>query len=71
MSCQTTYDLTKLGNIRKIPNSRGDIPSAQSPIQKLNFDNSSQKHAEVDIKLYLLCPILLGFSICSTEVRWA
>ena len=31
----------------------GNIPNfgAQSPFQKLKFDNSSQKHAKVDIKV--------------------
>ena len=40
----------------------------QSPFQKLNFGNSSQKKkkkkdAKVDIKLFLPCPVLLNFSI--------
>ena len=38
-------------------------PSAQSPSQKLNFDNSSQKHTKVDIKLFLSCPILMDSSM--------
>ena len=35
---------------------------AHSPFQKLNFGNSSQKHAAVDIKLFLYCPVLRDFS---------
>ena len=60
-----SYDLRKLGNIGKISNLGGDIaqPSAQSPLQNLNFGNSSQKHAEVDIKLFFSSPVLLDFSI--------
>ena len=36
--------------------------SVHSPFQKLNFLNDSQKHAKVDIKHFLPCPILLDFS---------
>ena len=36
--------------------------SAQAPSKKLNFGNSSQKHAKVDIKLFLSCLVLLNFS---------
>ena len=36
-------------------------PSAQSPFQKLNFVHSSQKYAKIEA--FLLCPVLLNFSI--------
>ena len=35
----------------------------QFTFEKLSFSNSSQKHAKVDIKLFLSCAILLEFSI--------
>ena len=39
------------------------LPSAQSTFQKLNFVNSSRKHAKVHTKkLFLFHPILLDFS---------
>ena len=34
-------------------------PSAQSSFQKLNIDNSCQKHAKLDITFLKSCPILL------------
>ena len=40
-----TWNLSKLGNIRRILKLGGDIvrPSAQSPLQKKIFSNSGQK----------------------------
>ena len=36
-------------------------PSAQSPFQKLILVIAGKKHAKVDIKLFLSCPLLLDF----------
>ena len=36
-------------------------PTVQSLFQKLNFGNSNQKHAKVDVKLFLSPPVLLEF----------
>ena len=48
-----TYNLRKLGNIRKISKLGGDpISDSHSPIQKLNFGNSNQKPLKVDLKLF-------------------
>ena len=58
-----TYDLGRLRNIRKSQIWVETEPSAQSPIQKLNFDNSSQKVPKVDTKVFYSCSILLDFLI--------
>ena len=43
-------------------------PSAQSS-QKLNVDNSCQKHAKLDIKFLKFFPILLSFfTLC--QILW-
>ena len=39
------------------------LPSAQSPFQKLNFGNSSQKTRKSRYQIFLPCPVLLDFSI--------
>ena len=38
-------------------------PSVQSPFQKLNLAIAVKKHAQIDIKLFLCCPVFLDFSI--------
>ena len=36
---------------------------AQCPFQKLNLAIAVKKHAQIDIKLFLSCPVFLAFSI--------
>ena len=36
-------------------------PSAKSFFQKLNVDNSCQKHTKLDVRFLKSCPILLYF----------
>ena len=38
-------------------------PSTQSPFQKLNLAIAVKKHAQIDIKLFLSCPVFLDLSI--------
>ena len=49
-------DLRKLGNIRKISNL-----GAQSPFQKLNFHNSSQKTRKSTYQTFLALPNFIRF----------
>ena len=41
----------------------GDIAQCLVPFPEIKFGNGSQKHAKIDIKLFLSCPVFLDFSI--------
>ena len=57
-----TYNLRKLGNIRKISKVGGDpISDSHSPIQKLNFGNSNQKPFQSRSQIFLVLSPFTGF----------
>ena len=60
-----TWDLTKLGNIRKKLNLGGDIASAQSLFQILNFGNSNQKVRKSKYPSFLVVSAFTGLRIFS------
>ena len=58
-----TQDLRKKGNIRKISKLGWDIAQCPVSLPETKLAIAVQKHAKVDIKLFLTSPVLLDFSI--------
>ena len=63
MSCQTTRILEIYEILEKYQLWLDTQPSAQSLFEKLNFANSSQKHAKVHIKIFLLLKTAVDIEI--------
>ena len=60
-SCHTTYDLTKLGNIRKISKFGGDILVTSLSSRNKTFAIAVKNDAEADIEVFYSYSILLDF----------